>query len=351
MNFGPQTDRGRQPRDHGPRARARASTSSTPPTSTAGRRARASPSRSSAAGSRRAAAGARRTSSPPRCTAAMSDWPNDDVPLGAATSAAPARRRCGGCRPTTSTSTRCTTSTATTPWDEIWQAMEVLRPAGQGPLRRLVATSPAGTSPRPRRPPRARHFLGLVSEQSHLQPADPRRRARGAAGRAATTASASSRGRRCTAACSAASSASSAEGTARALEPARAKEALEEHRAAIEAYEELCDELGEDPADVALAWLLHQAGRDRADRRPAHDGAARRRRCAPLEITLDDGLLARLDEIFPRPAASRPRRPTPGRPPVTSFTRPLLSLGPFPRVTAACRRDRQSSKSSSSRAR
>ena len=82
---------------------------------------------------------------------AMGDWPNDTLPLGAATSAAPARRRCAGCRPTTSTSTRCTTSTASTPWDEIWQAMEHARRAGQGPLRRLSATSPAGTSRRRRR--------------------------------------------------------------------------------------------------------------------------------------------------------------------------------------------------------
>ena len=40
-----------------------------------------------------------------------------------------------------------------TPWDEIWQAMEVADRPGQDPLRRLVATSPAGTSPRPTTPP------------------------------------------------------------------------------------------------------------------------------------------------------------------------------------------------------
>jgi NDP-hexose C3-ketoreductase / dTDP-4-oxo-2-deoxy-alpha-D-pentos-2-ene 2,3-reductase len=41
---------------------------------------------------------------------AMGDWPNDRG-LSAFTSARPARRACAGCRPTTSTSTRCTTST------------------------------------------------------------------------------------------------------------------------------------------------------------------------------------------------------------------------------------------------
>ena len=38
-------------------------------------------------------------------------------------------------------------------------------PAGQDPLRRLAATSPAGRSPRPTRPPRSATSLGLVSEQ------------------------------------------------------------------------------------------------------------------------------------------------------------------------------------------
>ena len=44
------------------------------------------------------------------------------------------RRACDaslrGCRPTMSTSTRCTTSTGT-PWDEIWEAMDVLRTQGK----------------------------------------------------------------------------------------------------------------------------------------------------------------------------------------------------------------------------
>src|SRR4029453_10208445 len=38
----------------------------------------------------------------------------------------------------------------------------------------------------------------------------------------------------------------------------RQRTAIEKHRAALEAYEGLCRELGEAPADVALAWLLHQ---------------------------------------------------------------------------------------------
>ena len=49
---------------------------------------------------------------------------------------------------------------------------------------------------------------------------------------------------------------------------------IEQHRAKLEKYEALCAELGERESDVALAWLLAQPGRDGADHRPAHRGAA-----------------------------------------------------------------------------
>ncbi|HEY4463266.1 MAG TPA: aldo/keto reductase, partial [Streptosporangiaceae bacterium] len=39
-----------------------------------------------------------------------------------------------------------------------------------------------------------------------------------------------------------------------------AQEALRANRDKLEAYENLCDSLGEQPAIVALAWLLHQDG-------------------------------------------------------------------------------------------
>ena len=87
------------------------------------------PSRSSAAGSRRAAAAGTRSSWPPRCTADGRLAQRRRCPPG--TSSAPATPRCAGCRPTTSTCTRCTTSTAPRPWDEIWQAMESLVAQGK----------------------------------------------------------------------------------------------------------------------------------------------------------------------------------------------------------------------------
>ncbi len=63
-------------------------------------------------------------------------------------------------------------------------------------------------------------------------------------------------------------------------------------------FEEFTRELGRDPGDVALAWLLHQPAvtapvvgprtRDQLD-------AALR----AMDLTLDSGALRRLDEIFP----------------------------------------------------
>jgi aryl-alcohol dehydrogenase-like predicted oxidoreductase len=78
----------------------------------------------------------------------------------------------------------------------------------------------------------------------------------------------------------------------------RAKESLEEHREAIGAYEDLCAELGEEPADVAIAWLLHQSAVTAPIVGPRTieqlDGSLR-----ALALTLDAKVLARLDDIFP----------------------------------------------------
>ena len=78
----------------------------------------------------------------------------------------------------------------------------------------------------------------------------------------------------------------------------RAKQALEERRDQIGAYEDLCAEIGEEPADVALAWLLT---------RPAVTGPIIGPRTMEqldgaqhaLELRLEDKVLSRLDEIFP----------------------------------------------------
>ena len=78
----------------------------------------------------------------------------------------------------------------------------------------------------------------------------------------------------------------------------RAQALVEEHREALGAYEDLCEELGQEPADVALAWLLTRPAVTGPIIGPRTleqlDGAQR-----ALELTLEDKVLARLDDIFP----------------------------------------------------
>jgi aryl-alcohol dehydrogenase-like predicted oxidoreductase len=78
----------------------------------------------------------------------------------------------------------------------------------------------------------------------------------------------------------------------------RAAETLATHRDAIERYEDLADELGHEPGDVGLAWLLHQPAVTAPIIGPRTmdqlDAAVR-----ALDVTLDADALARLDEIFP----------------------------------------------------
>jgi aryl-alcohol dehydrogenase-like predicted oxidoreductase len=75
---------------------------------------------------------------------------------------------------------------------------------------------------------------------------------------------------------------------------------LETNRERIDAYEKLCADIGEDPANVGLAWLLHQDGVTApivGPRTTAQLDSSLR----ALAITLDAQVLARLDELFPPP--------------------------------------------------
>ncbi|GAA1631256.1 aldo/keto reductase [Nonomuraea maheshkhaliensis] len=75
---------------------------------------------------------------------------------------------------------------------------------------------------------------------------------------------------------------------------------LDRHRAQIQEYEDLCDELGHSPADVAMAWLLSRPGVTApiiGPRTLAQLDAATR----AFEVSLDDKTLERLDTIFPGP--------------------------------------------------
>jgi NDP-hexose C3-ketoreductase / dTDP-4-oxo-2-deoxy-alpha-D-pentos-2-ene 2,3-reductase len=85
----------------------------------------------------------------------------------------------------------------------------------------------------------------------------------------------------------------------------RAADALTRLRPQVEAYEALCAELGEDPAQVGVAWLLHQPAVTAPIVGPSSlgqlDGALR-----ALKIELDADALGRLDAIFPGPGGVAP---------------------------------------------
>ena len=80
---------------------------------------------------------------------------------------------------------------------------------------------------------------------------------------------------------------------------------VEERRAQLEAYEDLCADMGENPADVALAWLLHNPVVTAPIIGPRTMeqlvGSAR-----ALEISLSDEALVKLDEIWPGPGGAAP---------------------------------------------
>src|SRR5689334_11380809 len=188
-----------------------------------------------------------------------------------------------------------------TPWEEIWQAMEVL--VQQGKVLYVGSSNFAGWQiAKANEAARARHFMGLVSEQSlynlnarmielevipacryhglGLIPWSPL--AGGLLGGALQKAKA---GRR------------SSE---------QAQQNIEQHRAKLEAYEGLCKELGGRQADVALAWLLSNPVVTAPISGPRTLGQLTGSLRA-LEVKLSSDALARLDQIFPGPGGEAPK--------------------------------------------
>lgn len=80
---------------------------------------------------------------------------------------------------------------------------------------------------------------------------------------------------------------------------------IEKHRAQLEAYEALCQDLGEPPAVVALAWLLAQAGVTSVIVGPRTREQLEQALHA-VTVTLPEAALARLDEIWPGPGGTAP---------------------------------------------
>jgi NDP-hexose C3-ketoreductase / dTDP-4-oxo-2-deoxy-alpha-D-pentos-2-ene 2,3-reductase len=85
----------------------------------------------------------------------------------------------------------------------------------------------------------------------------------------------------------------------------RAAEVIGNKRDQVAAYEAFCAELGEPPAEVALAWLLHQPAVTAPITGPRTLGQLESALRAG-QLKLDEKALARLDEIFPGPGGTAP---------------------------------------------
>jgi NDP-hexose 2,3-enoyl reductase len=191
-----------------------------------------------------------------------------------------------------------------TPWDEIWEAMDVLRQ--QGKILYVGSSNFAGWHiAQGQEAARRLGTLGLVSEQSIYNLVErtvelevlPAAQAYGLGVIPWSPLHGGLLGGILRKQAEGGGSTRSSGG--------RAAEALAQHRPAIEAWEAFCAERGEDPADVALAWLLHQPAVTApivGPRTEAQlDGALR-----ALDIDLDADALARLDVIFPGPGGTAP---------------------------------------------
>ena len=88
-------------------------------------------------------------------------------------------------------------------------------------------------------------------------------------------------------------------------EKSKYKEFLKKHRNQVEQYEALCKKLGEEPAVVAQAWLLHNPAVTSViigPRTLEHLESSIR----ATEITLDEETLKQLDEFWPGPGGEAP---------------------------------------------
>jgi aryl-alcohol dehydrogenase-like predicted oxidoreductase len=79
----------------------------------------------------------------------------------------------------------------------------------------------------------------------------------------------------------------------------------EAHRSQLEAYEGLCRDVGQSPAEVALAWLLHRPVVTAPIIGP-RTGEQLESAMRAVDISLSDDILSRLDEIWPGPGGPAP---------------------------------------------
>ncbi|MGA1811955.1 aldo/keto reductase [Frondihabitans sp. 4ASC-45] len=181
-----------------------------------------------------------------------------------------------------------------TPWDEIWGAIEVA--VAQGKILYAGSSNFAGWHiAQAQEAAKSRHFLGLVSEQSlyNLIARDielevlPAARHYGLGVIPWSPLQGGILG----------GIIGKEDGGKRRLE-GRSKEFVDSHRAQLESYENLAKELGHEPGELALAWLLHQPGVTGPITGPRTmaqlDSAV-----AAVDIKLDQDALDKLDAIFP----------------------------------------------------
>jgi len=187
-----------------------------------------------------------------------------------------------------------------TPWEEVWQAMEQL--ISQGKVLYIGSSNFAGIHiAQAQHSARDRNFFGLVSEQSlynlnartvelevipacrtyglGLIPYSPL-----AEGILAGALIKTSKARR------------SSE---------RLQEAIEKYKHQLETYEKFCHEMNEEPANIALAWLLHNPIVTAPIIGPRTQeqltGSLR-----SLEIKFDEEQMNTLDQIWPGPGGEAP---------------------------------------------
>lgn len=187
-----------------------------------------------------------------------------------------------------------------TPWEEIWQAMEVL--VQQGKVLYVGSSNFAALHiAQAQCAAKERHFLGLVCEQSLYNLKDrmveleviPACQAYGlgiipwsplASGLLGGVLENSGDGRRA---------------------DEDVQKDIQKHQAQLQKYEELCRALGERPADVALAWLLANPAVTAPIIGPRLldqlDNSLR-----ALDIRLDEESIKSLDEIWPGPGGNAP---------------------------------------------
>jgi aryl-alcohol dehydrogenase-like predicted oxidoreductase len=187
-----------------------------------------------------------------------------------------------------------------TPWEEVWQAMEQL--VREGKVIYVGSSNFAGWHiAQAQATAKERNFMGLISEQSlynlsarmielevvpacesyglGIIPWSPL-----AGGMLGGVLEKAKEGRRAS---------------------ENVQKRVEEHHEQLVEYEAFCSEMGEEPADVALSWLLHNPAVTSPIIGPRNmeqlEGSLR-----SLEIQLSEGELERLDQIWPGPGGHAP---------------------------------------------